>query len=48
MGRLGLPFRGHREDSNYHPQIGEHSTGGVGNFVESLQFRVRGGDKVLI
>ena len=47
MGRLGLPFRGHRDDSKYHPKVGEYSTGGVGNFVEFLQFRVRGGDKVL-
>ena len=47
LGRLGLPFRGHRDDSKYHPKVGEYSTGGVGNFVEFLQFRVRGGDKVL-
>ena len=47
MGRLGLPFRGHRDDSKYHPKVGEYSTGGVGNFVEFLQFRVRGGNKVL-
>ena len=47
MGRLGLPFRGPPDDSKYHPKVGEYSTGGVGNFVEFLQFRVRGGDKVL-
>ena len=47
LGRLGLPSRGHRDDSKYHPKVGEYSTGGVGNFVEFLQFRVRGGDKVL-
>ena len=47
LGRLGLPFRGHRDDSKYHPKVGEYSTGGVGNFVEFLQFRVRAGDKVL-
>ena len=47
MGRLGLPFRGHRDDSKYHPKVGEYSAGGVGNFAEFLQFRVRGGDKVL-
>ena len=46
LERLGLPFRGHRDDSKYHPKVGEYSTGGVGNFVEFLQFRVRGGDKV--
>ena len=47
MGRLGLPFRGYRDDSKHHPKVGEYSTGGVGNFVKFLQFRVRGGDKVL-
>ena len=46
-GRLGLPLRGHRDDAKYHPEIGCYSTGGVGNFVESLNFRVRAGDKVL-
>ena len=43
-GRLGLPLRGHRDDSQYHPEVGEYSTGGVGNFVELLNFRVRSGD----
>ena len=47
LGRLGLPFRGHRDDSKYHPKIGECSTSGVGNFGEFLQFRVRAGDNVL-
>ena len=47
LERLGLPFRGHSDDSKYHPKVGEYSTGGVGNFVEFLQFMVRGGDKVL-
>ena len=42
LGRLGLPFLGHRNDSKYHPQEGEYSTGGAGNSVEILQFRVRG------
>ena len=46
-GHLGLPLRGHRDDSKYHPEVGNYSTGGVGNFVESLNFRVRAGDKVL-
>ena len=48
LERLGLPFRGHRDDPKYHPKVGEYSNGGVGNFVEFLQFRVRGADKVLI
>ena len=47
MGRLGLLFCGQRDDSKYHPKVGEYSTAGVGNFVEFLQFRVGGRDKVL-
>ncbi|XP_046863579.1 52 kDa repressor of the inhibitor of the protein kinase-like [Xenia sp. Carnegie-2017] len=46
-GRLGLAFRGHRDDGHYHPETGNFSAGGVGNFVELLNFRVRAGDKVL-
>ena len=45
LGRLCLPFRGHCDYSKHHPKVGEYSTGGVSNFVEFLQFRVRGGDK---
>ena len=43
-GRLGLPLRGHRDDSKYHPEVGEYSEGGVGNFIELLNYRVRSGD----
>ena len=46
-GRLCIPLRGHRDDSQYHPQVGSYSQGGVGNFVELLNYRVRGGDVVL-
>ncbi len=46
-GRLGLPLRGHRDDSKYHPEVGQYSTGGVGNFIETLNSKVRSGDKVL-
>ena len=45
--RLGLSFRGHRDDSQYHPEVGSYSRGGVGNFIELLNMRVRGGDVVL-
>ena len=24
LGRLGLPFRGHRNDSQYHPNVGKY------------------------
>ena len=47
LGRLGLPFRGHRDDSKYCADVGEYSGGGVGNFIELLNYRVRGGDTVL-
>ena len=46
-GRNGLPLRGHRDDSKYDPEVGLYSTGGVGLFIELLNYRVRGGDKVL-
>ena len=46
-GRLCLPLRGHRDDSKYHPDVGSYSEGGIGNFVELLNFRVRAGDTVL-
>ena len=46
LGRLGLPFCGHCDDSKYHPKVREYSTVGVGNFVEFLQFKVRSENKV--
>jgi hypothetical protein len=46
-GRLGLPLRGHRDDSKYHPEVGQYSSGGVGNFIETINLKVRSGDKVL-
>ncbi|XP_046863470.1 52 kDa repressor of the inhibitor of the protein kinase-like [Xenia sp. Carnegie-2017] len=46
-GRLGLPLRGHRDDSKYHPTVGCYSSGGAGNFIETLNYGVRRGDKVL-
>ena len=39
-----MPLRGHRDDSQYHPEVGEYLKGGVGNFIELLNFRVRSGD----
>ena len=47
LGRLGLAFRGHMNDSQFHPNVGEYSSGGVGNFVEVLNYRVKCGDSVL-
>ena len=46
-GRLGLPLRWNRDDAKYHPDVGSYSSRGVGNFVESLDFKVGAGDKVL-
>ena len=34
LGRLGLAFRGYRDDSQFHQNVGEYSSGGVGNFVD--------------
>ena len=45
---MGLPFRGHRDDSQYHPNVGEYSSGGVGNFMECFSYGVRGGDTELV
>ena len=42
LGRQGLALRGHRDDLQYHPEVR-----GVGNFIELLNYRVRGGDKDL-
>ena len=47
LGRLGLPFRGHRDDSQYHANVGEYSSGGEVNFIKCLGHRVRGGDTEL-
>ena len=46
-GRQGQALRGHRDDSQYHGEVGEFSCGRVGNFVELLNFRVQGGDTAL-
>lgn len=47
LGRCGLSYRGHRDDSQYHPEVGDYSVQSVGNFIELLNYRVRGGDKDL-
>ena len=46
-GRQGHALRGHRDDSQYHGEVGEFSSGRVGNFIELLNFRVQGGDTAL-
>ena len=47
LERQGIALREHRDDSQYHKDVPEYSTGSVGNFIELLNFRVRGGDKDL-
>ena len=47
-GWTDIPLRGHRNDSQYHPEVGEPATHvGVDNFVELLNFAVRQGNKDL-
>ena len=46
LGRLGVALRRHRDDSQFHANLGEYSSGGVGSFVEVLNYRVRGGNSV--
>ena len=46
LGRQDLALMRHRDDSQYHPVVGE-STGSIINFIELLNYRVRGGDKDL-
>ena len=47
-GQVGIPLRGHRDDSQYHPEVEEPAThAGVDNFLELLNFAVRQGNKDL-
>ena len=43
-GCLCLSFRGHCDNSRYHPEVGSYSQGGVTNFIELLNMRVCAGD----
>ena len=46
--RMGIPLRGHRDDFQHHPKVGEPATHAmVGNFVKLLNFAVRQGNKDL-
>ena len=44
LGRQGLSFRGHRDDS---PAVEESPCTNHGNFLALLQFRIQAGDHVL-
>ena len=46
-GRTNTFLRGHRDDAQYHPNIGEYSDGRVGNFIELINFAVRRDENVL-
>ena len=47
-GHLGLPLRGHRDDSFYHPEAGQYVTNsGVGNFIEIVNYAIRRGDSTI-
>ena len=47
-GHLGIPLRGHRDDSKYYPKAGEYSKcSGLGNFMELINFAIRRGDQEL-
>lgn len=47
LERLGFPFRRHKDDSQYHLNVGEYSSGGVVNFIEFVGYRDWGGDTEL-
>ena len=44
---LGPAFRRHWDNSQYHSNVREYSTGVVGNLIECLGYRVKGGDTKL-
>ena len=47
LGRQDLALRGCRDDSQYHSDVGEYSTGIAGNLIELLDCRFRCGYKDL-
>ena len=48
IGKMGVPLRGHRDDSRYQPDVGEPANHpGVGNFIEFINFAVRQGNQTL-
>ena len=46
-GRSWHALRSHCDDSQYHGEVGEFSSGRVGNFIELLNFRAQAGDTAL-
>ena len=47
LGREGVPFRGHEDDTKHHAEVGEQSINSVGLFVNLLNFQVSRGDNML-
>ena len=45
---IGIAFGGYKDDSRYHPDVGKYSDGGVGNFIELLNFFVIFGRKLVV
>jgi hypothetical protein len=46
-GRLAISLRGHRDNFNNFPEVGEYAPYSIGNFMDLLNFRVRAGDHAL-
>ena len=48
IGKMGVPLRGHRDDSRYQPDVRKPANHpGVGNFIEFINFAVRQGNQTL-
>ena len=47
LGKEGLPFRGHEDDTKHHGEVGEQSINSVSLFINLLNFQVSCGDNVL-
>ena len=46
-GRQNIPLWGHRDSGKNQPELGESGLTNTGNFIELLNYRIRGGDKAL-
>ena len=46
-GRQNIPLRGHRDNGKNQPKLGESRITNTENFIELLNYRIRGGDKAL-
>ena len=46
-GRQNIRLRGHRDSGKNQPELGESGLTSTGNFIELLNYRIRGEDKAL-